>query len=217
MRLFFNLVMVALMTYLLSIVVRTSWKEWKLPYEGAMRFVLFLNLLLLYYVGNHYFRQNYGHVFNERGLTVGNMYSVVPFAPHEQRLSKSIGLWPHWSWDAFLFSAIFLIWVFYWANPRNPKDIPVHKYSLLLLSVGILTVAFHGINATKRALFIVAGLECTLWTADWSAAALRNQPPILQQWVIMLSTLSVVLLLRYSLAMGWKAEVRLLPQERHEA
>jgi hypothetical protein len=44
---FLALLLVVTLVYILSIGVRAIWREWKLPYDGAMRFVFSINLTLV--------------------------------------------------------------------------------------------------------------------------------------------------------------------------
>lgn len=141
------------------------------------------------------------------------MYSVVPFESHERRLRDSSTLWPYWSYDVYYFGAQFVLWVTHWTDPQGFKSVSVQMFALLLPSIGVLTVAYHGRAGVKRALYIVVIMECALWAAYWLSTFCK-QSPIILFWVLVLSTLSIILFVPYNLVMMDKAAARRLPQER---
>jgi hypothetical protein len=146
----------------------------KFNYEGALTYVFRLKFKLTS-------SQNYGQVFNDRGIRVRNMYSVVPFEVSKTRPLPGPGSWAPWFSDVSIMVMLFGILTFYFATTRSgyPR---VTSWSMIIPIFSLIELWRSGKAGLNRAVRIFVGMESALWGGFCIGNVIRDERSLILVW-----------------------------------
>jgi hypothetical protein len=158
------------------------------------------------------YRQNYGQVFNNRGLQIRDLYSVVPLEPHTRFLLDPYPL-PTF-YDLSLIGMQIGLWVVFWTD--NPKGIFARPefWAFIVLVCSLAAFWYLGRASTKRAASGVLGMQIALWIGYSIAKQIDGTLSQSQCWAFIVFAVAIGVLGMSGMAILNRAELMKHPRDR---